>query len=40
MLGLAQSLSAQGKMQDAAMAQAHFETAWQFADTQIDASIL
>jgi tetratricopeptide (TPR) repeat protein len=40
MLGLAQSLTAQGKTQDAAMAQAHFETAWQFADTTIEASIL
>jgi tetratricopeptide (TPR) repeat protein len=40
MLGLAQSLAAQGKTEDAAMAQAHFKTAWQFADTKIDASIL
>lgn len=40
MLGLAQSLTAQGKTKDAAMAQAHFKTAWQFADTKIEASIL
>jgi hypothetical protein len=40
MLGLAQSLTAQGKTEDAAMAQAHFKTAWQFADTKIEASIL
>ena len=40
MFGLAQSLTAQGKVEAAAKAQMHFETIWQFADVELRASIL
>jgi tetratricopeptide (TPR) repeat protein len=40
MFGLAQSLTAQGKMEEAAKAKMHFETIWQFADVELTASIL
>ena len=40
MFGLAQSLTAQGKTEEAAKAQMHFEAIWQFADVELTASIL
>jgi hypothetical protein len=40
MFGLAQSLTAQGKIEEAAKAKMHFETIWQFADVELTASIL
>ena len=40
MFGLAQSLTAQGKIEEAAKANMHFETIWQFADVELTASIL
>jgi tetratricopeptide (TPR) repeat protein len=38
LFGLAQSLRAQGKTQEAAEVQRRFETAWQYADVEITAS--
>lgn len=38
LLGLAQSLRAQGKTQEAAKVQTQFETAWKYADVEITAS--
>jgi len=38
LFGLAQSLRAQGKMQEAAEAQRRFENAWRYADVEITAS--
>ncbi|HAL43183.1 MAG TPA: hypothetical protein DCP57_12105 [Gammaproteobacteria bacterium] len=40
MFGLAQSLEAQGKDEEAAVVKGHFETAWQFADVTLQAAIL
>ena len=40
MFGLAQSLTAQGKIEEAAKAKMHFETIWQFSDVELTASIL
>ena len=40
MFGLSQSLTAQGKIEEAAKAKMHFETIWQFADVELTASIL
>ncbi|MBW2507455.1 MAG: hypothetical protein JRE81_02385, partial [Deltaproteobacteria bacterium] len=38
LFGLAQSLRAQGKTQEAAEAQRQFENAWRYADVEIAAS--
>ena len=35
-----QSLQAQGKTAEAAKVKVHFDAAWQFADTELEASIL
>lgn len=40
MFGLMQSLEAQGKTAEAAKVKVHFDAAWQFADTELEASIL
>ena len=40
MFGLMQSLEAQGKTAEAAKVEVHFDAAWQFADTELEASIL
>ena len=40
MFGLMQSLQAQGKTAEAAKVKVHFDAAWQFADTELEASIL
>ena len=40
MFGLAQSLDAQGKEQEAATVREKFKIAWQFADVELNAAIL
>ena len=40
MFGLMQSLEAQGKTKAAAEVKIHFDAAWQFSDTVLEASIL
>jgi hypothetical protein len=40
MFGLAQSLDAQGKKDQAAEVRHHFKAAWQFADIELTGAIL